>query len=354
MSKAKYRYLSQANELRRNGVNALGSATQTDLKRTINPIHVHQPDKEEYKLVWTDFDLNQCCSRYTWAGLPNGILGWNVERMLYFRSSVCAFHFAGKVYILPYVVTTKGITPTGFPASVHPITFNGMAVAGENDDFFSKDFELQIDMNADENDDYGAVLLYDKYPYQPAATHSVSRYVLNQIIINDIADVLARVNVNIVVSNKKILLVIKDPKQRDVIQKEMEAILGSDSPFGLITSDLDIDSIQSTDDFCADDLFNTMRNYDAIRCMQSGIASKGFGTEKKERVATGELAGIDEAREHILEVGLELRQQFCEMCNKKFGTNISVKISEASQSEEEENGNGDTPYEAVERGEPSE
>ena len=105
---------------------------------------------------------------------------------------------------------------------------------------------------------------------------------MNQIIIDEIANTFARVNINIVVSNKKILLQIKDAKQRDVVQKELETIFGSDCPFGIITSPLEAGSIQSSSDYNADDLFNTLKNYDGIRCSMSGISSKGFGAEKKK------------------------------------------------------------------------
>ena len=62
-----------------------------------------------------------------------------------------------------------------------------------------------INVMGDFNNDYGAVLLYDSIPYSPT-TKIPSRFYLNQIIIREMADVFARVNINVVVSNKKILL----------------------------------------------------------------------------------------------------------------------------------------------------
>lgn len=293
----------------------------TKRKKT-NPIGFYSPDKSKYELIWTNYDLNQCISRYIWENLPNGLTSWNLERMLYFRGTLCGFNFAGKGYILPYVPSPR-INPYGLPSGVKPITYNGQAV-DDKPSFFGTNFELPVDALGNEADDYSAVLLYDAIPYSPSG-NAPSRFFLNQILIRDIADTLARVNINIVVSNKKILLQIKDAKQRDVVKQELEIAFGSDCPFAILTSELDINAIQNSNDFEADDLFNTIKNYDAIRCFMNGISSKGFGTEKKERVSTGELAGGEEEKDLILDMGYDLRKLFCDQCNKKFGWNISVK-----------------------------
>lgn len=337
---SKRRPSSQANLLRGEGVAALGAVI--DPQDKINPIGYYNPDREKYKLIWTNYDLNQCVSRYVWKGLPNGLTSWNLERMLYMRGTLCGFKFAGKVYILPYV-PSPGINPYGLPSSVKPLTYNGGCVAGKND-FFSENFELPVDVFGDETNDYQAVLLYDAIPYSPIGT-APSRFLMNQIIIGEMADTFARVNINIVVSNKKILLVIKDPKQRDIVEKELQSIFASDCPFGVITSQLDTQSVQNTNDYNADDLFNTIKNYDAIRCFMSGISSKGFGAEKKERLVTGELAGVEEEKDLILDMGYDLRKLFCDRCNAKFGTNMSVskradKYKKENQPSTELNGKG--------------
>lgn len=293
-------------------------------KDSVNPIEFYSPNKHKYEVVWTNYDMNQCISRYVWENLPNGLTSWNLERMIYFRGTLVGFKYGGKGYILPYVISGK-INPYGFPTHIRPITYNGQAVDDSPNYFFKKKgFALPVDGSGNATDNYSAVLLYDAIPTSASGT-SPSRFALNQIIIRDIADTLARVNINIVVSNKKILLQIKDAKQREVVQEELKIAFGSDCPFAILTSELDINAIQNSNDFEADDLFNTIKNYDAIRCFMNGIASKGFGSEKKERISTGELAGGEEEKELILDLGLDLRKLFCEQCNKKFGWNISVR-----------------------------
>ena len=340
---------TQANLLRQQGIQALGS--MSDTRKKVNPIGFYNPDRDKYNLIWSNYDLNQCCSRYVWKNLPNGLTSWNLERMLYFRGTLCGFKFGGLVYILPYVAR-GGFNPYGLPSKVRPITYNGQAVQGK-DEFFSANFELPVNVDGDETSEYDAVLLYDALPWS-ATSKAPSRYFLNQIIIKEMTDVFARVNINVVVSNKKIMLVLKDAKQRDIVQKELETAFGSDCPFALLTSPLDPASIQSTSDYNADDLFNTIKNYDAIRCFMSGISSKGFGAEKKERLVTGELTGAEEEKDLILDMGFDLRKMFADQCNKKFGTNIEVykrsdlyKQEQERQASTEVNGQGQTAEEEV-------
>lgn len=336
MGKRKNRVSSQANLLRDEGVQALGTLEKNGgipTNDTNNPLTLYSFDKSKYLALWTEYDKNQCLSRYEWDNLPNGLTSWNLERMLYFRGSLCAFKIGGYVYILPYTISGQ-INPYGLPTRVQPITYNGSQIGQ------GKAFELPVDIGGNEDDQYTAVILYDHAPNSPSAP-PVSRYALNQIIIKDIADTLARVNINIVVSNKKLMLVVKDPKQRDIVEKELAMAFASDSPFAVVSSPLEVSSVQNTSDFQASDLFNTIKNYDAIRCFMSGISSKSFGSEKKERLVSGELAGAEEEKDLILDMGFYFRKLFCDQCNAKFGTNMSVR-KRSDDYEDTMNGNGQT------------
>lgn len=109
------------------------------------------------------------------------------------------------------------------------------------------------------------------------------------------------------------------------MRKELEIAFKSDSPFGVITSPLETQSPQTTSDYNADDLFNTVKNWDAIRCFMRGISSKNFGTEKKERLVSGELAGNEEQSDLVDDLRTELAQLFCEQMNEAFGTSLTYK-----------------------------
>lgn len=333
---------TQANLIRQQGVPALGSIEFNGSDN--NPVGFVNPDKSKYKMIWGYYDFVQCCSRYVWGGLPDGYSSDLLERMVYFRTTLVGFKLAGKPYILPYVATGNTLDLLGRPTRVKPISYNGKEVAGDND-FINGDYSIEIDpFNTD--DDSKGVLLFDNIPCNNFG-ELPSRFALNQVLINEIAETFARININIVISNKKILLQTKDAKQRAVIQKELEIAFGSDCPFGVISSPLESQSVQSTSDFNADELFNAIKNYDGIRCFMSGISAKGFGNEKKERLVAGELAGNEEEKDLILDMGLMMRQQFCDSMNKKFGLNMTVR-KRSDEYIETKDGNGMTEIEREE------
>lgn len=321
MFKNKNRPSSLANNLRDNGIPAMGTLNKNGNKPINNPIGYYNPDKTKYIRLWENYDLQQCVGRYVWENLPNGLKSWLVERMLYMRGSLIGFvHKDNNFYLTPYV--GREVNVYGLPITVTPITYNGKATGGDSS-FFGVELNLPINVGGDLINGE-AFILYDNIPINPNAP-SVSRFSLNSLLIKEIADTFARININIVVSNKKILLECKDPNQSDIIRKELEIAFGSDSPFAIITSPLENSTIQTTSDFQCDDLFNTIHQYNNIRCFMSGIASSNFGNEKKERLVSGELQGNTEQVNLILDMGLELRQTFCDEVNKAFGLNISVR-----------------------------
>lgn len=325
---------TQANLIRGQGVPALGTIEFNGGNN--NPIGYYNPDKIKYEMIWTYYDLIQCCSRYVWENLPPTYSSQIIERMLYFRTALIGFKLAGRIYILPFVPIGNGLDLLGRPTKVKPISYNGKEIPASSNVL---GIEYDIDVFGDD-DQSKAVLLYDNIPTNNFGTMP-SRYMLNQVLIKEIANTFARVNINIVVSNKKIILQIKDPKQKEVIQRELEIAFGNDCPFALVTSPLENGSIQSSNDFNADELFNAIKNYDGIRCFMSGISAKGFGTEKKERLVAGELAGNEEEKDLVLDMGLMMRQEFCDIMNKKFGTNISVR-KRSEEYKEELDGNNMT------------
>ena len=312
---------AQSNLLRAQGVAALGTMAYDG--KEINPIKFVNANKENYHLLWSQYDLTQCISRYVWENLPDNIKSYDLERMLYYRVSLCGFRFAGHILILPYVITGN-LNPYGYPIKGKPLTYNGKPIADrEGNDVVN--YELKFNASGVPEGEYNAILLFDSVPRFTSSNMGVSRFALNQIIVSNMAEVMARININVIVTNKKIFFVAKDGNQKNVIEEEIAQFLGSDSPFEVITSPVEMQTVQNTSDYQADDLFNVLKNYDAIRCFMSGIQSKNFGTEKKERLVSGELAGNEEQIDLVADMGLELRQNFADNMNKLFGTNIKVR-----------------------------
>lgn len=302
-------------------------------QKTFNPLGKIKVDKTKFSKLWQIYDMNQNCNFLKWSNLPNGLTSWNLNRMLYFRGSLVGFKYGGNVYVLPYTNFGR-INPYGLPTEVRPITYNGQAV-DDNPQFFSKKFKLSVDVTGNETEynENSAFILYDSVPMS-ANCKSPARVNINKIIIDEIAEVLAKININVKVSAKKIYFMVKDPKQADVIRQELAQAFDNDCPFEVLTDEMQTSTIQNSDDFMATEYFNIIKNWDSVRCFMSGIKAKIFGEEKKERLITDELAGTNEQVDLIADMRLTLAKEWAEKMNKAHGTNIQVEYNQKEEQRE--------------------
>lgn len=297
------------------------------------------PDKQSYRRVWSILDLNQCCNKYRWEGLPEGLTSWNLERMLYYYGALAGFKNEGQIYVLPFT-PKNGLNCYGFPTEIQPITFNGQTPDNSSNQFFGKNFKISTFIHGDLKTDKRACILLDSIPEACGTFIPLSRWSQNQVMINDIIETLKRININIVVSNKKLVINCPDEKQADVIRQELEEGYTSDSPFIITSNPSSMPTLNQSSDLAASDLFNAVKQYDSIRCQMSGILTKSFGQDKKERVNSGELMGEKEQVNIIYDIGLFLRQLWADDMNYNFGTNIrcleNVDALEETEKIEEE------------------
>ena len=299
----------------------LGISFNNTLSKNYKP---YRPNKEEYRRVWSILDLNQNCNKYRWKNLPKGLDSWNLERMLYYYGSLCGFKYNGAIYVLPFT-PVNGLNCYGFPTEVQPITFNGRTPDDSTKSFFGNDFKITTFLKGDIPSDKKACILLDNIPEACGTFIPVPRWTQNQTLINDIIETLKRININIVVSNKKLVINCPDSKQADVIRQELEEGYTSDSPFIITSNPSATPTLNQSSDLQASDLFNSVKQYDSIRCQISGILTKSFGQDKKERVNSGELMGEKEQVNIIYDVGLYLRQIWAEDMNNNLGTDIEVE-----------------------------
>lgn len=295
----------------------------------------YTPDKEQYRVIWSNLDLNQNCNKYRWKNLPQGLTGWNLERMLYYYGALSGFKYNDQIYVLPFT-PTKELNVYGYPTTIQPISFNGRTPDNSSKDFFGADFKVSTFIHGTSKDDKKACILLDSIPEAIGTFLPLNRYAQSQILINDIIETLKRININIVVSNKKLVIQCEDEKQADVVRQELNTGYTADEPFIVCTSPTKLPNVSQSSDLQASDLFNVVKQYDSIRCQMSGILTKSFGQDKKERVNSGELMGEKEQVNLIYDVGLYLRQLWAEDMNSIFNTNIEVEENKEAQEETEE------------------
>lgn len=155
--------------------------------------------KDDVRKVLRVVDEQDAVNRYTWTGLPRGLSGKLIERILYYRGSGMLFQLDGQFYFLPYTLNapenSTGIDVYGRYTGVSPLPFNGTQndgdaekpwiaglifkpyyeVFGELDTMEMSQEELKAAINR------GCVLLHD---YTPQRSQTIiSRQQLNDPIL---------------------------------------------------------------------------------------------------------------------------------------------------------------------------
>lgn len=290
----------------------------------------------EFTQTLRDLDVQQCCNRYKWEGLPDYITGQLIEIMLYNRGSLCGFFNAGTLYVLPYA-QCNGINVYGLPNAVQPITYNG--ANSEIHANFGK--ALPVSNLGSFNNSASAALLYDRLPMCSQNATPLSRAQLNDTLLKYQCDLLGRIKNNLRNVDKKTIFYVDSEGQKNQTTNDLRQAYGTEDPFivvvrnGNIGAGKDNETLQPDIANETQSLFEAWQSVNSIRCMVSGIANGG-AFEKKERKITGELDGGSVQTDLVLDAGLQMRRlwlqqmkniypQYANILNK-----ISVNINEES------------------------
>lgn len=267
-----------------------------------------QPDliKDDSEQLFRDLDIQQYCNRYKWKGLPDYLPSWLLEHMLYMRGSLAGYFNGGVLYVLPYA-QTGGINTYGIPNAVKTIAYNGINTAeGSNEEK-----ELPVNVNGKPNENASAVLLYDRIPTYWQGGSPLSRYVLINTLLNQMADVISRIKINLVNSTAKHVVYVKNEKQKDTMEQAVSEAFTSGSPFIIMTKgDNDYtnsEEFSAKSELETQSLFETWESLNSIRCMTMGLNNQG-AFEKKERIVTDELGGNVEQSDLVFDAGLCMRK----------------------------------------------
>lgn len=254
--------------------------------------------------------MRQWCSILIWENVPNNIPSWLINQMAYYRGSLAGFNYNGLFYILPWVINGK-INMYGLPNKISPINYYG---TNEQGSLFSKKFVCKINNARNYNENANTVIYYPQFPEWNSG-NTISPYTRNDVVIDQMAEICARIKIQIVYTTKKIFLKCDDPKQAQNLLKQLNSALGSDSPFAVI-GNMNTEVVElSPKETNANDLWLHQKSFNDIRNMYNGIANDGF-FDKKERKITDEAEGNQEQTSLPLQDRLYFAKLFVEDCKK--------------------------------------
>lgn len=292
-------------------------------------------------------DEQDAIGRYKWYNLPCNISSLDLERMLYFRGQLAFFYHkeTESFYFMPFALN-GGIDVYGRYSKIRPIPLAGESVAIEESekdkvnkplrDYFAKSvltpvYGIVVDDIQDEDMlTNSAVILYD-YTRQLNNNTIIPRSVLNDSLIKTIAECVPLLRTALLNSTGIKGVRVNDGDQAksvyDGAKSVYDAAINGEAFIPMIGT-MEYQELSDSASGRAQDFLMSMQALDNIRLGGYGIDNGGI-FEKKAHILESEAIMGSASVSIVYNEGLQLRQNFCNICNSIWDLGIWCEASES-------------------------
>lgn len=281
-------------------------------------------------------DEQDAINRYVWFGLPRGLNGNLIERILYYKGQGALFYMETeeKFYFLPFALDGS-IDVYGRFTGITPVIL-GNAAAEDKPRAWIKGlhFDPVYDVIMDEDLDAlrlmteGCVLLND-YSKQISQT-VLPRQVLNESILQVMAECIPFMRTALQNSTgiSGIRVGTEDEAgQVNAANISITAAALNAEKYIPIIGQIDFQDLASAPVTKSEEFLLAMQSLDNYRLSLYGMDNGGL-FQKKSHMLEAEQRLNTMNSGIIMQDGLWLRQQFCDIANSLWGTAICVEINE--------------------------
>lgn len=289
-----------------------------DCKWAFNPVQIYKPQRKKLKTFFMDLDSTQACNRFKWVGVPRYIPEWRIEQMLYTRGALMFYKVGNEFRLMPYV-TNGTLNMYGLATKVKPITFNGTTQPTKNVDYDGLDNEeYDVDNFGDLNSEKKCVLLYDHVNlFNIGTAKGIPKVMTQETIVEEIVNRLSFLNINLVNSQGKNIILVKDPKQKNAVEKALNNVYASDKSYALVKSMFDVQVINNEIKYEEQSLWEDAMSWNNLRLAGLGIDNNGL-FNKKERQIQAESSANQEQIEVMSDAFYEARKLFVKQIKETF------------------------------------
>lgn len=301
--------------------------TGLPLKYGCSPVEL----KDNIKKVLRIIDEQDAVNRYVWYNLPLNISSQEIERMLYYKGQLAFFYYEEleRFYFMPYALEGT-IDFYGRYNNIHPVPMT----SGKEDDT-SKNLEALLSMKKlkcvygvmdhDSTPDElknSAVLLHD-YTKQLSQT-IISRQILNDPILETMAECIPFMRTSLLLSTGVKGIRVNDADQQlsvlDGLKSYENATLTGQAWVPVVGS-LEFQELTDGPTSKGEEFMLSMQSLDNFRLSTYGIDNGGlFEKKAHELQSEADLNGGPVGL--VLQDGLSIRQNFCNIVNSIWGLGI--------------------------------
>lgn len=303
------------------------------------PLNIGNPLLDNMRNTLQEIDKTDAIRRFTWYGLPEGIDGELIERIMYYRGMGMAFYMESedKFYFLPFALAGS-IDVKGRYLSVTPVPFGGTSDDGKDPQPWIEGFTFDplYDMIVDHTPDWKeyttkCVILKDRSSGENFAVGP--RKAINKEIINLEAKIFPYMNtclMNATGVDGVVTASQNDAAQLLLANKETENAALTGKRWVPISQGLEIQDISAHSVANAETFLQVMQSLDNYRLGTMGLENGGL-FQKKAHMLGMEQQMAQSANGLVLDDGLAQRQTFCNIANSLWGWGCWCEVSESEQ-----------------------
>lgn len=299
-----------------------------------DPKHLKEDVKKFLRLI----DEQDAVNRYVWYNLPANITSQELERMLYYRGQLCFFYCKDleEFYFMPYALDGT-IDFYGRYNRIHPVPMT----SGTDD----KGNKAQADYLADLklNCVYGVKLpeeldlkdLYNSTVLLHDYTKQLSQSILPRASINDpllevMSECVPFMRTSLLLGTGVKGVRVNDADQAESVKdggKALENAALTGEAFVPIVGNIEFQELTDGQVIKSEEYMLAMQSLDNLRLSGYGIDNGGL-FEKKSGIKDGEVNLNGGPVGLVLQDGLSIRQNFCNIVNSIWGIGIWCEPAE--------------------------
>lgn len=294
--------------------------------------------KEDLKKVLRIVDEQDAVNRYVWYNLPANITSQELERMLYYKGQLCFFYDKDleQFYFMPYALDGT-IDFYGRYNRVHPVPMTSgtddKAGKAQAQYLASKKLNCvyvpKLPEELTEKDLFESCVLLHDYTKQLAQT-IIPRVNVNDPLLDVMADCIPFMRTTMISSTGVKGVRVQDADQgQNVIDgsRSLERAALTGNPWVPILGNIDFQELTDGPAAKAEEYMLAMQSLDNLRLSTYGIENGGL-FEKKAHILQDEAAVNGGPVGLVMQDGLSIRQNFCNIVNSIFGLGIWCEPSE--------------------------
>lgn len=299
--------------------------------------------KEDIKKFLRLIDEQDAVNRFVWENLPANITSQELERMIYYKGQLCLFYDKDleEYYFMPYALDGT-IDFYGRYNTIHPVP-----MTSGTDDKGSKAqaqylaekklkciyVENQI---KEEDKDKCCVLLHD-YTKQLAQT-ILPRVTVNEPLLDVMAECIPFMRTALISGSGIKGVRVNDADQADSVNDASRGLIDAaltGKPWVAMLGNVEFQELTDGAVLKAEEYMQAMQSLDNLRLSGYGIENGGLFSKKAHELQTEADMNAGPVG-LVLQDALEIRQHFCDLANKLFGTNMSVRQAEEALEPQDE------------------